>query len=140
MDIRPQATRIEPTKKNVLYDNEGVHIIADPASHSQVVIQFKEDKPFVERTIKELRDFAEARIYNFEKLNRLGVTSDRNVYMRGNDFAVRPVPDNEKTLRFGFFERGSGIRVVTRTDVSPLELAASIPGDQQRFIELYKAA
>lgn len=149
VNIRPQGTRIKPTEENVLYDNESVHVIADPASYSQIQIQFKDkyDKPFHERTIKELRDFAEARVYNFERLNGLGVTSDRNVYMSGNDFVVRPVPDNEKTLRLGFFERGSGMRVVSLTKeaptlehISPLEVAARIPGDQQRFIELYRAA
>src|SRR3989338_5819444 len=130
IDIRPRVERINSTYENLLYEKNSVQIIADPESYSQVVIQFKQDKPFLERTMEELLDFADARIYNFNRLNELGITSDRNVFMRGNDFTIRPVPEVEKTSGLGFFERGSGRRIVTSPNVNPVELAAKIIGDQ----------
>lgn len=140
ISIRPNHTRIEPTKDNVLFENDSVYVIAHPESHGQVLFQFKDNKDFLERTGRELLDYSEARLYNFHKLNKLGITSDRNVYLVGNDFTVRPVPENEKSARLGFIERGSGIRIVSTDNFSPLELAANTPGDQKQFIEMYKKA
>lgn len=142
VNVHPNVKQVKPTKENVLYQNDSVYIIAHPLSFGQVIVQFKQDKDFLDRTEKELIDFADARIYNFHSLNKLGITSDRNVYMLGNDFTVRPVPEQEKLWKpkAGFFERGSGIRVVTSSDISPIELAANIPGKQEQFIRDYQKA
>lgn len=138
VDIHPEATRLIPTRENALYENGSVYVIAHPISYSQVILQFKTDKPFLKRSETELLDFADALTYHLNMLDKLGITSDRNVYMSGNDFAVRPVPGQEKDLRLGFFERGSGIRVVTSANTAPVELAAIILGDQKQFIVSYK--
>ena len=138
VSIKPAYQRITPTEDNVLFHNDSVYIIAHPESYGQVVIQFKDDKDFLERNDNELGDYAEARLYNFHKLNKIGITSDRNIYSLGNDFSVRPVPEGEKFVRLGFFEHGAKRRIGSTDNFSPLELAANIPGDQKQFIEMYR--
>ena len=140
LDVKPHNNRVEPTRENVLYENNSVFIIVHPESYGQVIIQFKEDKDFLERTNKELLDYADARLYNFHVLNKLGVSNDRNVYMHGNDFTVRPVPSYQSNSGLAFFEWTTGRRIISKPNTPPLELIANIPGDARQFAEMYRKA
>lgn len=134
--INPTTERISKSRDNVVFDDGAVALVAHPSSYGLVQVQFAADVDFLERTYSEIVDFATALKIHLMVLDSMGI-KHRNTYMQGNDFVVRPLTEQQRLFKVGFFDMASGWRVISDKTLPMIDYT---PGNQKEFVGKYRQA